>query len=152
MSAETWQLTDEGREQIQHSLQKLRTTKVLLRERNGTTQRWEQMRLARLETGLTCYRYWCMLSTRVCSTVISDLVRCSSDPEQSQAPGSLKLLSGAHSTYHTKPPETRTVHGRENEVAVGRLVLKYSPMAVISGIAGCGKTTLTSHWLERARK
>ncbi len=150
----TWQLTDEGREQIQHSLQKLRTTKVLLRERNGNLLEVRADEAgSRLETGLTLLQ---VLMHAQHEGVLNfgdirfgAIVRA--DPEQSQAPGSLKLLSGAHSTYHTKPPETRTVHGRENEVSVlDDWFSSTAPMAVISGIAGCGKTTLTSHWLERA--
>ena len=35
--------------------------------------------------------------------------------EEKNQPGSLSLLSGAHSTYHTHPPDTREVHGRISE-------------------------------------
>jgi len=66
-------------------------------------------------------------------------------------PGSLKLLAGAHSTYHTRPPETRTVHGRDSEVAtLDEWFESNAAMAVVSGIAGCGKTTLASYWLNHA--
>ena len=50
----TWQLTDEGREQIQHRLPELRTTNVLLRERNGNLLEVRADEAgSRLETGLT---------------------------------------------------------------------------------------------------
>ena len=50
----TWQLTDEGREQIQHRLPELRTTNVLLRERNGDLLEVRADEAgSRLETGLT---------------------------------------------------------------------------------------------------
>jgi len=64
-------------------------------------------------------------------------------------PGRLQILAGAHSTYHVRAPKTRTVHGRSDERALldawyeGR-----EPTLVVSGIAGCGKTTLVSHWLN----
>ena len=50
----TWQLTDEGREQIQRRLPELRTTNVLLRERNGNLLEVRADEAgSRLETGLT---------------------------------------------------------------------------------------------------
>jgi len=64
-------------------------------------------------------------------------------------PGSISLLTGAHSTYNTAPPKTRTVHGRKEEMT--RLDDWYQsgkPLLVLSGIAGCGKTTLASHWIS----
>jgi len=64
-------------------------------------------------------------------------------------PGSLSLLAGAHSTYHTKPPKTRTVHGRSEQKEI--LYAWYSseaPAFALSGIAGCGKTTLASFWMD----
>ena len=30
-------------------------------------------------------------------------------------PGSIKMMAGAHSTYHTEPPKTRDIHGRNEE-------------------------------------
>jgi hypothetical protein len=59
------------------------------------------------------------------------------------------LLSGAYSTYRNLPPVTREIHGRlaEKEILDSWLSSK-TPLLAISGIAGCGKTTLTSHWLN----
>jgi ATP/maltotriose-dependent transcriptional regulator MalT len=59
------------------------------------------------------------------------------------------MLTGAHSTYHTRPPETRTVHGRSAEKqGLDDWHASDTPMFVLSGIAGCGKTTLASYWLD----
>ena len=50
----TWQLTDDGREQIQRRLPELRTTRVLLRERGGNLLEVRADEAgSRLETGLT---------------------------------------------------------------------------------------------------
>ena len=149
----TWQLTEEGREQIQLRLPELRSTKVLLRERSGNLLEIRADEAgSRLETGLTLLQV--LMHAQHEGVLNFGDIRFGaivhSNSQESQPPGSLKLLSGAHSTYHTRPPETRKVHGRENEVsALEQWYLGESPMAVISGIAGCGKTTLTSHWLQR---
>ena len=64
-------------------------------------------------------------------------------------PGSISLLSGAHSTYHVRPPETREVHGRSSEKkSIDDWYKSEIPMFVLSGIAGCGKTTLVSFWID----
>ncbi len=150
----TWQLTDEGREQVGRRLPELRETKVLLRERGGNLLEVRADEAgARLETGLTLLQ---VLMHAQHEGVLNfgdirfgAIVRAES--EEKVAPGSLKLLAGAHSTYHTRPPETRTVHGREAEVGtLDDWFAGEAAMAVVSGIAGCGKTTLVSHWLEHA--
>ncbi len=150
----TWQLTEEGREQVGRRLPELRQTKVLLRERGGNLLEVRADEAgARLETGLTLLQ---VLMHAQHEGVLNfgdirfgAIVRA--EKEEAAAPGSLKLLAGAHSTYHTRPPETRTVHGRESEVqTLDDWFEGDASMVVISGIAGCGKTTLTSHWLEHA--
>jgi len=69
--------------------------------------------------------------------------------EDKPEPGSISVLTGAHSTYHTNPPKTRTVHGRKDELReLDKWLNSEKPLLVISGIAGCGKTTLASHWIS----
>ena len=64
-------------------------------------------------------------------------------------PGSISLLTGAHSTYNTSPPKTRTVHGRKEEISgLDSWYQSGKPLLALSGIAGCGKTTLVSHWVS----
>ena len=68
-----------------------------------------------------------------------------SKEEQGPPPGSLSILSGAHSTYHNRPPKTRTVHGRKKEKdIINNWYESKTPLFSLSGIAGCGKTTLVS--------
>ena len=66
-----------------------------------------------------------------------------------RTPGSIKMMAGAHATYHTEPPIGRKTHGRKIERA--RLDSWYSgkkSICVVTGIAGCGKTTLVSDWFQ----
>lgn len=150
----TWQLTDEGREQVGRRLPELRQTKVLLREREGNLLEVRADEAgARLETGLTLLQV--LMHAQHEGVLNFGDIRFGAivhtEKEETAAPGSLKLLAGAHSTYHTRPPETRMVRGRAAEV--GRLddwFASEAAMVVISGIAGCGKTTLSSHWLTHA--
>ncbi len=148
----TWQLTDDGREEIGRRLQALRETKVLLRARDGELLEVRADSAGeQLATGLTLLQVL-MHAQHEAVLNFGDIrfgaiVR--SEVEEKSKPGSLKLLAGAHSTYHTRPPETRTVHGRENEVEIlDEWFAGRAAMAVVSGIAGCGKTTLVSHWLD----
>jgi len=72
-----------------------------------------------------------------------------SKDDKNPPPGSLSILAGAHSTYHIRPPNTRIVHGRKEEKRVLKDWFKSGkPMMTLSGIAGCGKTTLVSHWFS----
>ena len=55
--------------------------------------------------------------------------------EDNNNPGSISLLSGAHSTYHVRPPETRDVHGRSLEKkSIDDWYKSETPMFVLSGI------------------
>jgi len=148
----TWQLTDEGRDEVRYRIDTLRETKVLLRERGGNLLEVRADEAGgKLETGLTLLQ---VLMHAQHEGVLNygdirfgAIIR--SENDEMKKPGSLKLLSGAHSTYHTRPPETRTVHGREEEVAIlDEWSESNAAMAVISGIAGCGKTTLASYWID----
>jgi hypothetical protein len=59
------------------------------------------------------------------------------------------MMAGAHSTYHTEPPKTRDIHGRNEERK--SLDLWFSGtegICTITGVAGCGKTTLVSDWFR----
>ena len=57
-------------------------------------------------------------------------------------------MPGAHATYHTSPPKTRTVHGRIDAISgLDDWFESGSPCMVIHGIAGIGKSTLVANWL-----
>ena len=148
----TWQLTEEGRSEARDRIDELRSTMILLRSSEGRLLEVRADEAAvRLKAGLTLLQ---VLMHAQHEGVLNfgdirfgAIVR--SDEDATPPPGSLSLLAGAHSTYHTRPPRTRTVHGRSAE----RLRLEEwhsssAPMFVLSGIAGCGKTTLASYWLD----
>ena len=147
----TWQLTDEGRAEARDRIERLRSTSILLRSSEG---RLLEIRAdeaaARLKAGLTLLQ---VLMHAQHEGVLNfgdirfgAIVRSEDD---APPPGSLSLLAGAHSTYHTRPPKTRTVHGRLSEkLRLDDWYASATPMFVLSGIAGFGKTTLASHWLD----
>lgn len=73
-----------------------------------------------------------------------------SDDENSKSPGRLKALTGVHATYNNQPPETRVVHGRNEQFTELDLWFKErKPCMVVHGIAGIGKSTLVAHWLNQ---
>ena len=148
----TWQLTDEGRAEAQERIDELRSTSILLRSSEGKLLEVRaDEAAARLKAGLTLLQ---VLMHAQHEGVLNfgdirfgAIVR--SDDDAAAPPGSLSLLTGAHSTYHTRPPQTRTVHGRSSEkLRLDDWYASSAPMFALSGIAGCGKTTLTSHWLD----
>ena len=148
----TWQLTDEGRVEAKKRLSDLSGLKVLIRDESNT--------LLEVEAGEAANRLQAELSTLqillhaqhegvlTFGDIRFGLVKKISEDGGMPPPGRLKLLAGAHATYHTLPPKTRTVHGRLD--AMGRLedwFEKGSPCMVIHGIAGIGKSTLVANWL-----
>ena len=147
----TWQLTEEGRELARERISELRSLMVLIRSNEGNVLEIRADEAAnKLRAGLSLLQ---ILMHAQHEGVLNfgdirfgALVRKN---ENKPPPGSISILTGAHSTYHTRPPKTRTVHGRKDEM--GALDVWFNsgrPLLVLSGIAGCGKTTLASHWIS----
>lgn len=64
-------------------------------------------------------------------------------------PGSIRMMAGAHSTYHTEPPKVRDIHGRNKERdSLDRWFTGDEGICTITGVAGSGKTTLVSDWFR----
>ncbi len=148
----TWQLTEEGRDNARNRISVLRSYMVLIRSREGKLLEVRADEAAsKLKTGLSLLQ---VLMHAQHEGVLNfgdirfgALVR---KENQTPPPGSLSILAGAHSTYHILPPKTRTVHGRAKEkLALEEWYASGKPMFALSGIAGCGKTTLVSHWLSK---
>jgi len=149
----TWQLTDEGRGEARERIEALRSTPILLRGRDGTLLEVRADEASsKLETNLSLLQV--LMHAQHEGVLNFGDIRFGAivaSVEGQQEPGSITLLAGAHSTYHTQPPKTRNVHGREAEKAqLDEWISSETPLLVISGIAGCGKTTLASYWLEEA--
>ena len=147
----TWQLTDDGRELARERISELRSLNVLVRSKEGNVLEIKADEAAnKLHAGLSLLQ---ILMHAQHEGVLNfgdirfgALVRKN---EHSAHKGSKSTLTGAHSTYHTKPPKTRTVHGRKDELGeLDKWLNSEKPLLVLSGIAGCGKTTLASHWIS----
>ena len=146
----TWQLTDEGRKIARNRIEKLRTIKILIRDSKGKLLELRADEASKkLRTELTLLQV--LMHAQHEGVLNFGDIRFGAivRSEEKNQPGSLSLLSGAHSTYHTHPPDTREVHGRisEREV-IDRWYNSNIPMFVLSGIAGSGKTTLVSFWMK----
>jgi hypothetical protein len=148
----TWQLTDVGRLEANNRLNILSTTKVLIRDSEGT--------LLEIEAGLASHRLHAELSVLqvllhaqhegvlTFGDIRFGLVTNNQEDTELPPPGRLKLLAGAHATYHTSPPQTRPVHGRvETLDEMNTWFKKGSPCMVVHGIAGIGKSTIVANWL-----
>mgnify|MGYP001318116080 FL=1 len=148
----TWQLTEDGRTEARDRISEMRSKMVLVRGNDGKLLEVRADQAANhLRTNLTLLQvlmhaqhegvlnFGDIRFGAIVRTESSDL----------PPPGSLSLLAGAHSTYHTKPPQTRTVHGRyEQRKTLESWYSSETPAFALSGIAGCGKTTLTSFWMD----
>ena len=146
----TWQLTDEGRKNARISIEKLRSMKVLIRYKKGILLEIRADEASnKLQSELTLLQV--LMHAQHEGVLNFGDIRFGAiiRSEETNSPGSISLLSGAHSTYHNRPPETREVHGRSSEKeAINRWYKSEIPMFVLSGIAGCGKTTLVSFWMN----
>ncbi|MBF26372.1 MAG: hypothetical protein CMA98_01015 [Euryarchaeota archaeon] len=146
----TWQLTDEGRKNARIRIEKLRSMKVLIRDKKGKLLEIRADEASKkLQTELTLLQV--LMHAQHEGVLNFGDIRFGAiiRSEETNSPGSISLLSGAHSTYHNRPPETREVHGRSSEKeTINRWYKSKIPMFVLSGIAGCGKTTLVSFWMK----
>ncbi len=147
----TWQLTDEGREDARERVMQLRNQKVLVRSKDGELLELRADEAAnKLRAGLSLLQV--LMHAQHEGILNFGDIRFGALVTGSgniPPPGSISILAGAHSTYHTRPPTTRTVHGRKEEKrALDAWLESQKSMLVLTGIAGCGKTTLVSHWLS----
>ncbi|MBI87711.1 MAG: hypothetical protein CMB67_01600 [Euryarchaeota archaeon] len=148
----TWQLTEEGREDARERASKLRTQMVLVRSKDGELLEIRADEAAnKLRAGLSLLQI--LMHAQHEGILNFGDIRFGalvSGSENKPPPGSISIFSGAHSTYDTSPPMTRTVHGRKEEKRTLDIWLKSKKsMLVLTGIAGCGKTTLASHWINQ---
>ncbi|MEC9200694.1 MAG: AAA family ATPase [Candidatus Thermoplasmatota archaeon] len=147
----TWQLTDEGREIARERISELRSMLVLIRSKEGEVLEIRADEASnKLQAGLSLLQIL-MHAQHEGVLNFGDIrfgalvARGTTEPR----PGSISLLTGAHSTYNTAPPKKRTVNGRKEEMTrLDDWYLSGKPLLVLSGIAGCGKTTLASHWIS----
>jgi hypothetical protein len=154
----TWQLTEAGIDFAKKRAKELAEMKVLLRDKEGTLLEIDAGEASsRLNAELTLLQVLLHAQHEGVLTygdIRFGLVRKSKhDDKQNPPPGRLTLLAGAHATYHTSPPKTRTIHGREtNREDLDNWFSERRPCLLVHGIAGIGKSTLVADWLERRMK
>jgi len=150
----TWQLTESGKELAKIRLEKLGKTMVLIRDKEGGLLEVIADDVpARLQSELSILQILLHAQHEGVLTfgdIRFGLVKKKDvDDNSLPPPGRLKLLAGAHATYHTAPPATRTVHGRKDILSgITDWFSKGSPCLVVHGIAGIGKSTLIANWLQ----
>ena len=153
----TWQLTSLGREEAASRLKELSSHKVLIRDQEGTLLEIESGSAAdRLQADMSVLQILLHAQHEGVLTfgdIRFGLVKKKDEQNNLPPPGRLKLLAGAHATYHTSPPKTRPVHGRsDSRDNLDSWFENKSPCMVIHGIAGIGKSTLVADWLETRMK
>jgi len=148
----TWQLTEKGRIDTNARLDSLANQAVLIRDKSGTLLEIPASSAAeRLDAELTLLQILMHAQHEGLLTygdIRFGLIH-SKGTDNTPPPGRITMLSGAHATYHTQPPHTRTVHGRTNQIeTLDNWFSSGEPCIVVQGIAGIGKSTLCSNWLS----
>ena len=150
----TWQLTDEGREKVIQIKEKLSSTMIVIRDGNGDLLELEAATVPdRLDANISLLQVL-MHAQHEGVLTYGDIrfgaITNRNDDENSNSPGRLKALTGVHATYNNQPPETRVVHGRNEQFTELDLWYKErKPCMVVHGIAGIGKSILVAHWLNQ---
>ena len=149
----TWQLTDEGREKVLQIKERLSSTMIVIRDGNGDLLELEAATVPRrLDANISLLQVL-MHAQHEGVLTYGDIrfgaITNSSDEDNSNSPGRLKALTGVHATYNNQPPETRVVHGRNEQFTeLEGWFDERKPCMVVHGIAGIGKSTLVAHWLN----
>lgn len=150
----TWQLTTQGKAEANSRSKQLKQTKVLIREIEGELVEIEAGEAGSfLATDLPLLQIL-LHAQHEGVLVYGDIrfgqIRKVTEGDDMPKPGRLITLVGAHATYANQPPTTRPVYGRDEEV---QLLQQWfndrKPCVVVHGIAGIGKSTLVSHWLQQ---
>tara|TARA_B100000900_G_scaffold212123_1_gene179821 strand:- start:1137 stop:2492 length:1356 start_codon:yes stop_codon:yes gene_type:complete len=150
----TWQLTDEGREKVIQIKEKLSSTMIVIRDGNGDLLELEAATVPdRLDANISLLQVL-MHAQHEGVLTYGDIrfgaITNRSGEDNSNSPGRLKALTGVHATYNNQPPETRVVHGRNEQFnELDEWFNERKPCMVVHGIAGIGKSTLVAHWLNQ---
>ena len=153
----TWQLTDTGEAAAKERAEALAETMVLLRGEDGQLLEVPAREArGRLDADIGLLRILMHAQHEGVLTYgdirFGLIQRKGEEGEGEQPPGRLTMMAGAHATYHTSPPTTRKVHGRETErEALNGWYDERRPAMLVHGIAGIGKSTLVADWLASIR-
>ena len=140
----TWQLTDKGKSSSEDLTKTLGSIKVLLRDSNGELLEVEASEAPeRLSADISLLQV--LMHAQHEGVLTFGDIRFGAISKRSEEshpkPGRLTPMTGAHATYHNKPPVTRPVHGRTQELQeLHDWFDARKPCAVVHGIAGIGKS------------
>ena len=150
----TWQLTEAGRELVNSVRKKLSGVMVVVRDNNGDLLELEASEVAsRLDANISLLQV--LMHAQHEGVLTYGDIRFGAITKRKETaianpPGRLKALTGVHATYNNQPPQTRVVHGRNQQIALlDDWFGQRKPCMVVHGIAGIGKSTLVAHWLNQ---
>ena len=149
----TWQLTEQGKSAAERLSKSLGAIKVLMRDSSGELLEVEAVEVpVRLSADISLLQV--LMHAQHEGVLTYGDIRFGTISKRSEEsvpkPGRLTPMTGAHATYHNKPPVTRPVHGRTEELQeLHDWFDARKPCAVVHGIAGIGKSTLVAHWLTQ---
>lgn len=145
----TWQLTDYGELIAEKLVKKLGNLKVLIRDKKGELLEINASEASqKLESGLSLLQIL-MHALHEGVLTYGDIRFGPIHRKEKMLNNTSILMSGAVSTYLTKPPHIRQIHGRKNEsIKLDKWFHSSSSCMVITGIAGIGKSTLCAEWLN----
>ncbi len=145
----TWQLTDEGVLVGKKLIKKLGELKVLIRDKNNNLLEILASEVSqKLESELSLLQIL-MHALHEGVLTYGDIRFGPIHKKEKKIKDKSVIMSGATSTYLTKPPEIRKIHGRINETnELDKWFKSSSSCMVVTGIAGIGKSTLCAEWLK----
>ena len=143
-----WYLTSLGREMAAAVKEKLSGTLVLVRSRTGDLLEIPASEASdRLRADLDLLSV--LMHAQHEGALSYGDIRFGPIRNKTTEPGSIRMMAGAHSTYHTEPPKTREIHGRNEErKSLDVWFSGTEGICTVTGVAGCGKTTLVSDWFR----
>ncbi|MAT49276.1 MAG: hypothetical protein CMA27_05545 [Euryarchaeota archaeon] len=145
----TWQLTEKGETFAKQLCKELGNLKILIRNKKGELLEVLASDVSfKLETELSLLQIL-MHALHEGVLTYGDIRFGPIHKKEINSNNKSIMMSGAYSTYQTKPPQIRQIHGRKEETnSLENWYTSSSPCMVVTGIAGIGKSTLCAEWLS----
>ncbi|MEE3134418.1 MAG: hypothetical protein VX277_01225, partial [Candidatus Thermoplasmatota archaeon] len=145
----TWQLTEKGETFAKQLCKELGNLKILIRNKKGELLEVLASDVSfKLETELSLLQIL-MHALHEGVLTYGDIRFGPIHKKEINSDNKSIIMSGAYSTYQTKPPQIRQIHGRKEETnSLEKWYDSSSSCMVVTGIAGIGKSTLCAEWLS----